>query len=257
MDIINRGRVEEPVVRDIAQGLLGSGGNFLVFLDDGVNAVRAGYARAKLLEYRAKGWTPLAGWERDVTGENDVHACTVARRIIASEQLPGYVIEAIGEYELLVYLDATWTQAPQMGFVLTLAHELRHAWQYFKAPLVFHSQTPLAWVVPPQLTPCELDAERAAKRVLIRMYGDSRVRAYLDVERTRCSPEHRELIERLTTLDPEPDPELEARTVALLDLHAAEIRRLQLEHKFEMPGIPELSDALRGRSNVRLRPWRR
>jgi hypothetical protein len=61
-----------------------------------------------------------------------------------------------------------------MGFVLTLAHELRHAWQYFNAPVVFYAQTPLSWVVPPQLTPCEIDAERAAKRVLIHIYGDSR-----------------------------------------------------------------------------------
>jgi hypothetical protein len=254
MDIINRGRVEESIVRDLAQRLIDSGGNFLVFLDDAANVVRADYARAKLLEYRAKGWTPIAGWEQDVTGENDIHACTVARRIIARQQLPGYVIEAIAEYELLIYLDATWTQAPEMSFVLTLAHELRHAWQYFNVPLVFHSQTPLAWVVAPQVTPCELDAERAAKRVLIHMYGDSGVRSYLDVERTRCSPEHRELIERLTTLDPEADPEIEAKTVTLIEQHAAEIRRLQFEHKFEMPGISELSDTLRGRSNVRLRP---
>jgi hypothetical protein len=254
MDIVNRARVEEAIVRDIAQRLPCSNENFLVFLDDRVNAVRAGYARTKLLEYKAKGWTPLAGWERDVTGENDVHACTVARRIIGRQQLPGYVIETVGEYELLVYLDATWTQAPRMGFVLTLAHELRHAWQYFKVPLVFHSQTPLAWVVPPQLTPCELDAERAAKRVLIHMYGDSGLGAYLDVERTRCSPEHREVIERLATLDPEADSEIEARTIVLLEQHATEIRRLQLKHKFEMPGIPELSDALRGRSNALLRP---
>jgi hypothetical protein len=35
-----------------------------------------------------------------------------------------------------------------MDFVLTLAHDLRDAWQYFNAPVVFHSQTPLEWVKP-------------------------------------------------------------------------------------------------------------
>ncbi len=56
------------------------------------------------------------------------------------QKLPTHAIDAIDGHELLVYLDATWTRGPEMGFVLTLAHELRHAWQYFNAPVVFHSQ---------------------------------------------------------------------------------------------------------------------
>jgi hypothetical protein len=141
-----------------------------------------------------------------------------------------------------------------MSFVLTLAHELRHAWQYFKEPVVFHSQTALSWVMPPQTTPCELDAEKAAKRVLGQMYGDSAVRAYLDAELARCKPEHGETTERLVALDDTSDSQLGSKTVALLEHHAAKIRKLQRENNFVMPGIPELSDALSGRSNVQLRP---
>jgi hypothetical protein len=254
MDIINRAGVDEGIVRKVAQHSLVSDDSFVIFLDDTVNAVRADSARAKLEEYRQKGWKPLPAWEKDTTGESDTHAGTVPRRIIGSQKLSPYVIDAIGARELLVYLDATWTGGPQMGLALTLAHELRHAWQYFNAPVVFHSQTPLSWVVPPQLTPCELDAEKAAKRVLRQMYGNEGVRAYLDAELARCKPEHRDVMEHLAALEDTADPKIEEKAIALLEQHAVEIRKFQLQYNFVMSGIPELSEALRGRGDVRLRP---
>jgi hypothetical protein len=254
MDIVNRTRLNDDAVRDVAQCLEVAGESFVVFLDDGINAVRADFARAKLEEYRKKGWKPLSGWEKDATGATDIHACTVSHRINGHQQLPRYVIEAIKGYEMLVYVDATWTRGPQIGFVLTLAHELRHAWQHFKAPLVFHAQTPLSWVMPPQMTPCELDAEKAAKRVCREVYGDTGLRAYLDTKLACCKPEHREVLQRLAVLDDTADPKIEATTITLLEQHAAEIRKLQRENNFVMPGIQELSDALRARSDVRLRP---
>jgi len=254
VDIDNRSGADESVVRRLAHHSSVSGESFLVFLDDKVNAVRAEFARAKLDEYTRKAWKPLPAWERDATGETDVNACTVSRRIIANQKLPTHAIDAIEGHELLVYLDGTWTRGPEMGFVLTLAHELRHAWQYFNAPVVFHSQTPLSWVVPPQLTPCELDAERAAKRVLGQMYGDSGLRAYIQAELASCKPEHRDVMDRLASLDATTDPQLEAKTISLLEEHAAEIRKIQTANSFVMPGIPELSDALLGRTDVQLRP---
>ncbi|HEX4427570.1 MAG TPA: hypothetical protein VH079_19370 [Terriglobales bacterium] len=103
---------------------------------------------------------------------------------------------------MLVYLDATWTGEREEGFVLTLAHELRHVWQYLNAAIVFHAQTPLSWVMLPQLTPCELDAEKAAKRMLVQMYGEKHASEYLTAAGAGCRPEHREVIERLANLDP-------------------------------------------------------
>jgi hypothetical protein len=253
MDIINRAGIDEGIVRTAAQQSSVAGETFVVYLDDKVNAVRADAARAELDEYRQKNWKPLAAWEQQTTPDSDTHACTVSRRIIVTQKLPAYVVAAIGAYDLLVYIDATWTRGGEMHFVLTLAHELRHAWQYFNAAMVFHSQTPLSWVTAPQLTPCELDAEKAGKRVLVEMYGADAARAYLDSELANCKPEHRETTERLAALDPAADPSLEANTIALLEQHAAEIRKYQLEYNFVMPGIPELVKALRGRSSVRLR----
>lgn len=142
------------------------------------------------------------GWERQATGECDVHACTVSSRIIVRQNLPADVIDASGGYDLLVYLDATWTGEREEGFVLTLAHELRHVWQYLNAAIVFHAQTPLSWVMLPQLTPCELDAEKAAKRMLVQMYGEKHASEYLTAAGAGCRPEHREVIERLANLDP-------------------------------------------------------
>src|SRR5260370_696786 len=176
MDIVNRAAVDEGIVRTIALHSSVAGESFVVVLDDKVNAVGAEAARAKLDQYRQKNWKSVQpAWEKDATGENDTDACTVSRRIIADQKLPADVIAEIGAYDLLVYLDATWTRGQearrpdgvtgkeqQMGFVVTLAHELRHAWQYYNAPVVFHSQTPLSWVTAPQLTPCELDCDKAA-----------------------------------------------------------------------------------------------
>lgn len=254
MEIVNRTRVADGMVTTAAQHSLVAGESFVVFLDDAVNAVRADFVRAQLEGRKQKGWKPLPVLGKDTTDESDTHACIVTRRIIASQKLPPYVIAAIGAYELLVYLDATWTGGSEMGFVLTLAHELRHAWQYFNAPVVFHSQTPLSWVVPPQLTPCELDAEMAAKRALRQRYSDEGARVYLDTELGHCTPEHRAVLERLAALDETPNPRIEAETVALLEQHAAEIRKYQFQYNFVIPGIPELIEALRGRSDVQLRP---
>jgi hypothetical protein len=75
MHILNRSRVDDAVVSDIAQRSGVSSERLLVFLDSAVNAVRADSARTNLLEYREKSWTPLAIWEKDVTGETDIKAC--------------------------------------------------------------------------------------------------------------------------------------------------------------------------------------
>jgi hypothetical protein len=254
MDIINRAGLDETIVRRTAEYAVLAGRSFVLLLDDAVNAMRADFARTKLQEYRQKGWNPIPGWEQDATGENDIHACTVSRRIIAKQKLPAYAIDAIGTHDILVYLDAVWTKGPENGLVLTLAHELRHAWQYFNVPTLFHSQTPLSWVMAPQQTPCELDAERAAKRAGAYIYGEQRVQSYLANELETCKPEYRETTERLATLDPEADPQAEAKTIILLEQHAEEIRRYQREYKFEMSGIAELMDILRNRSRVQLRP---
>lgn len=253
MDIVNRSRIPEALAQDVARRAGVADARFIVFLDDKVNSIVADAARKNLQDH--PNWQYMrSGWERQATGESDVHACTVSSRIIASQNLPAYVIDAIGEYDLLVYLDATWTDEGEEGFVLTLAHELRHVWQYLNAAIVFHAQTPLSWVMLSQLTPCELDAEKAAKRVLEQMYGDKQASAYLSAAVAGCRPEHREVIERLATLDPTSDPEIEKQTIALLEQHAAEIRKLQREHNFVMPGITEVIELLLGRHEICLKP---
>jgi len=253
MDIVNRSRIPEALAQNVARRAGVADARFIVFLDDKVNSIVADAARKNLQDH--PNWQYMRpGWEQQATGESDVHACTVSSRIIGSQNLPAAVIDAIAGYDLLVYLDATWTGGGEEGFVATLAHELRHVWQYLNAAIVFHAQTPLSWVMLPQLTPCELDAEKAAKRTLEQMYGDKHASAYLTAAVAGCRPEHREVIERLATIDPKSDPEIEKQTVALLEQHAAEIRKLQREHKFVMPGITEVIELLRGRHNICFEP---
>jgi hypothetical protein len=260
MKIINRSEIQEPLVIEIARRSSVADREFVLFLDDAVNATRAEYARTKLEEYRQKNWQfPLPQWHKDATGENDYHACTVHKSTVADQKLPQYVLDAIRGFDVLVYLDATYTKPQGMRFALVLAHESRHAWQYFNAPVVLHSQTALSWVHPPQETPCELDAERAAKRLLSEMHGPDEVRVFIAKELADCAPEHRDVLERLATLDIAADPQFETKTIELLRQHAAEIVKIQRETRvkypdYVIPGIRELTDALKGKSDVRLLP---
>jgi hypothetical protein len=223
--ILNRPGIDEAFVLDLARRSAVADRDFVLFLDNTLNAVRPDHARAKLEEYRKKGWKPLHKSERDANGGNDSRACTVNRRTIATQKLPVYVIEAIEGYDLLVYIDATHTREQGPDFVIALAHEFRHAWQYFNAPVVFFSQTPLSWVHPPQETPCELDAERGAKRVLEDVYGAPAAREDVNNELARSKPEHREVLQRLATLDTAADPQSEKKTLQLVEQHAAEIMK--------------------------------
>jgi hypothetical protein len=77
------------------------------------------------------------------------------------------------------------------------------------------------------------DKERghpAALRQLLR-------RQDLDIETGCFSGPHLFDSYPLVALDPAPDPEAEAKTIALLEEHAADIRKLQIDNKFTMLGI--------------------
>jgi hypothetical protein len=255
MHLINRSCIDEKTIRNLAQLSGVADRNFVLFLDDKLNTFRADAARKNLEEH--PNWQHLRTGE--AMGDTDHPPRTVTKATIATEKLPAHVIAAIGCCSLLVYLDATWTAGGEMDLVLTLAHELRHVWQYFNAPIVYHSQIALSFFVPPQLTPCELDAEKAGKRVLGEIYGDLAVRDYLDAELARCKPEYRETTERLIALDPAADPHMEAKTIELVEHHASEIVRQQIEGRslipeYVMPGVRELGEALKGTSKVRLLP---
>lgn len=259
MRIMNRTMIKETFAQDIARRADVADRAFVLFLDNAVNSVRADFARSKLEEYRRKDWKPVYGWDKDATGENDHHACTVNRRTIKTQELPTYVIDAIDSYDLLVYLDGTHTKKADQDFVIALAHEFRHVWQYFGVPVVFHSQTALSFVHQPQETPCELDAERCAKRILQDVYGPAAAREFFATELATCKPEHREVLERLATLDPTADPDIENKTLQLLEQHAPAIRKYQADARarfpgYMMPGLAELIQALSGKSNIRLAP---
>jgi hypothetical protein len=106
----------------------------------------------------------------------------------------------------------------------------------------------------PQLTPCELDAEKAAKRIAISLFGAAHVRAQLDAELRTCATEHREVLQRLYDLDTAADSDVEEQTIRLLQEHANEIRRIQREHGFTIPGLTDLCSCLGGKATIDLLP---
>jgi hypothetical protein len=135
MRLINSSGIPEEQVWQVAQIAGVYQYEFVVVLDTAVNSVKADSAKLKLTEYRSKGWRPPSSWETDATGESDIHACTVYKGIIKTQQIPLSVKEAIVDSDLLVYVDGTWTTRNAIDFVLTFAHELRHAWQFYNVPV--------------------------------------------------------------------------------------------------------------------------
>ena len=159
-------------------------------------------------------------------------------------------------FDLLVYVDGTWTAGDAIDFVLTFAHELRHAWQFYNLPIVFFSQTPLAWVMQPQSTPSEADAEKNGKAIAEIIFGREAVSAHLAAELATCRPEHREVLARLKESETQalPSEILESETLHLLNEHASEIRTVQLKNGFQIPGIRELIEHAREKLAISLLP---
>jgi hypothetical protein len=256
MRLINNSSIPEESVWRVAQLAEVKQYNFVVVLDTAVNSVRADYAKQKLTEYRSKGWKPFQSWETDAAGESDFHAYTAHRGMIDNQQLPQHVKDAIVGSDLLVYVDGTWTGSDAINFALTFAHELRHAWQFYNVPIVFFSQTPLSWVMPPQSTPCEVDAEANGKLIAENIFGGATVADHLAAQIATCPPEHRDVWARLKENDKQTRSRemLEAETLHLLKQNAAEIRKLQSMYNFEIPGIRELSMYAEGKLHVSLLP---
>ena len=256
MRLINNSGIPEEQVWQVAQLAEVKQNNFVVVLDTAVNSVRADSAKQKLTEYRSRGWKPLPSWETDATGESDFHACTVHKGTINNQQLPRHVKDSIVGSDLLVYVDGTWTAGAAIDFALTFAHELRHAWQFFNVPTVFFSQTPLAWVMAPQSTPCEVDAEANGKAIAENIFGVAAVGEHLTAQIANCRPEHRDVLVRLKESHTHARSRelLESETLRLLNEHAAEIRTLQSKDNFEIPGIRELSMHAQGKLHVSLLP---
>ena len=256
MRLINKSNVPEERVFQVARIAAVEQYDFVALLDSAVNSVKADSAKLKLAEYRNKGWKPLPSWETDATGESDTHACTVHHAIIRNQLLPRHVKDAIVGSDLLVYVDGTWTAGDAIDFVLTFAHELRHAWQFYNVPIVFFSQTPLEWVMQPQSTPSDVDAEKNGKAIAEIIFGPEAVSAHLAAELATCRPEHREVLARLKEGDTQalPSEILESETLHLLNEHASEIRTVQLKNGFQIPGIRELIEHAREKLAISLLP---
>jgi hypothetical protein len=254
--LVNNSVITEERVRQVAQLSGVQQCNFVVVLDSAVNSLRADSAKLKLTEYRSKGWTPLPSWAAGSTGESDIHACTVCRSMIDNQQLPQHAKDTIIGSDLLVYIDGTWTAGDAIDFVLTFAHELRHAWQFYNVPIVFFSRTPLAWVMQAQSTPSEVDAEKNGKAVAERVFGPEAVSAHLAAQIASCRPEHRDMLVRLKDCDTHSRSRegLEWETLQLLQEPAVEIRRLQFQNSCEIPGIRELIMHAEGKLQVKLLP---
>jgi hypothetical protein len=261
MRLQNSAAVSATLVETVARKMSVDTYDFILFLDKRVNSIKADqsraqadYWKARIEEYHSRGWGthPLSSFEKqNPSPQDDIHACTAHREGLENEQIPEYAKRSIDDSHLLVYIDeTTCSKSDQIAFVVTLAHEFRHVWHFFNLPVVFFSQTTLSWVMPPQQTPAELDAEATARSAADGLFGIEVVRAYLEERVQTCPPEHRQTWEMLRVVKQSPVETVEAETIRLLEHYAPDIRRYQEENKFEIPGIRQLAEALKGKSRV-------
>jgi len=146
-------------------------------------------------------------------------------------------------FENLVYIRSS-TCDDGVGFVLTLAHELQHVTQRYKArkilsanSLLYHN---LARTIDPQTTltaidiPSEQDANVVSKRIaekifgpeLVQKYAEAQIKLFEDMSRYEDSDARSELIrwQFFLRYDSSVPYELKARTIVFFEQYKAKIR---------------------------------
>ena len=190
MRIVNQCGFSLAFIKTLIQNSVPSGSPLLAYFDDKENRTRRDRAAARIEANLTRGWQPYA-WDLDLVDKLDAdwHAVFCAAEIVATQDLPEYVKAALRHGESLIYLDKTITASDPIFLVTTVAHECRHAWQYFVHPVVYFGHNVLNFVNPPQSLPAETDAELFAKRTAIEKFGEETTLAYVR-KRLGSAPEN-------------------------------------------------------------------
>ncbi len=131
MQIANPATVSIALVQEIAARAGLAEKHIMFFLDDRNNQFRRDAAAKKIAENVAKNWKPYT-WDLEaVTQDRDHHAFFCPSEILQDQLIPSYVRQAVGDNDSVIYLDSVFLSKDPIDVVSTLAHECRHAWQYY------------------------------------------------------------------------------------------------------------------------------
>jgi len=244
MRIVNPAGIQADLIMQVARRSGMDTKPVLFYLDDRENTTRRDSASQRINEYKSRGWQPNL-WDLDtVSTDSDHHAFFCPTETLGAQRIPASIKTAVGGDDAVIYLDPIFLTQEPLDVVSTLAHECRHAWQYYLSPLIYFGQAVLGYVRIPTETPAEIDAEVFAKKVSIEMFGEAEVRDYAQQKRQVCPAEHRNFWQRFIDLDPGTEMDLLKETVKALFIEAGNLKREQVNLNQVFPQIAKAASYL-------------
>lgn len=244
MDIINHAGIPPDLVARVASEAELPSRNILLFLDDQENHTRRDRAREKVEGNRKRGWEVYPWDVQELEKDKDYHAWFCISELLQYQVVPEHVKESVSYHDSLIYLDATNLKGHRVLSVISIAHECRHAWQYYTSPLTYFGNIVLSWVMEPQLTPVEHDAEIFAKRLSMEILGSEAVSKYVEDQILSGPQEHREMWRRFATINSGQDHSVSEETrIALLE-NTRKLRETQEELQIDIPQLARVASLL-------------
>jgi hypothetical protein len=244
MRILNPAGIEPDLIKHVARRSGLDMKPVLFYLDDRENTTRRDSASRRINDYKSRGWQPNS-WDLDTASvDSDHHAFFCPTETLGDQLVPASIKTAVGGDDSVIYLDPIFLTQEPLDVVSTLAHECRHAWQYYLSPLIYFGQTVLAYVRDPTETPAEIDAEVFAKNVSIEMFGVAEVGDYAKQKRRVCPAEHTNFWQRFIDLDPGTEIDPLKETVKALFIEAGNLKRAQVDLNLTFPQIAKAASYL-------------
>jgi hypothetical protein len=235
MDIVNKTDTSVELVQQIAKFAEISERHLLLYLDDQINRTDREAARCRIEENTRKGWKPLPWDLEKIRTDKDVHAFFCAGNVVDSQAVPQYLKDSARGYDSMIYVDQTFLCGHAILTASTMAHECRHAWQYYERPLTYFGNLVLNWVIEPHTTPAEQDAEGFAKRASIDLFGEATVNNFAQDRINKGSSEEIWMWQRFAKSALAENYDLETQTRNLLFQYATQMRRAQESLKIDIP----------------------
>jgi hypothetical protein len=230
MEIVNPAGIPPDLIQQVARRSGLAMKPVLFYLDDRENTTRHDSAAGRINE--------------NISADIDHHAFFCPVETLRDQLIPVSIKTLVGDHDSVIYLDPIFLKQELLDAVSTLAHESRHAWQYYLSPLIYFGQIVLEYVRNHAETPAEIDAEGFAKKVSVEMYGAARVGDYAKRKRQACPAEHRDFWQRFLDVDPDAEIDVLQETRKALFDAAGELKRAQEGLKLVFPQIQRVASYL-------------
>lgn len=245
MDVINNSGLSEALLCGVASQAALLQRDVIFFLDNNANWLQRDEARMRVEANKRRGWEPYP-WDLDTIQEDrDFHAWFCPADSLTHHAIPDYVKQSVSGHGSVIYLDATILKAHRVLIVINVAHECRHAWQYYKFPLVFYGANVLRFVLRSNLIPAEVDAEAFAKRVSMSILGREVVMEYVERQAVSGPSNQREMWRMFQAINHEQLYLVEDETRKSLLENGQKLRKFQQDCDVSIPHLAKTASFLR------------